>query len=141
LLDTLDHPSAAHAAGPDAIHPVDPGEMHPVDPGECADGPFHPVVLGACAWLAGGTPRDAAVIAASAAITGPASAAVRLLGLDPLAVTGLLGRLATQATALADKACQAMANGDWGALPAPASPGLDLLAQRHAQEEVALFES
>lgn len=125
LLDMLGHPTATHAA----------------DPGECMDGPFHPVVLGACAWLAGGTPPDAAVIAASAAITGPASAAVRLLGLDPLAVTGLLGRLATQVTALADNACQAMADGNWAALPAPASPGLDLLAQRHAQEEVALFES
>ena len=133
LLDMLDHPRAAHAA--------DPGAMHPADPGECMDGPFHPVVLGACAWLAGGTPPDAAVIAASAAITGPASAAVRLLGLDPLAVTGLLGRLATQVTALADNACQAVAHGNWAALPAPASPALDLLAQRHAQEEVALFES
>jgi urease accessory protein len=99
------------------------------------------VALGACTWVAGGSPADAAVIAATAAISGPASAAVRLLGLDPLAVTGLLARLAGNVTGVAGPACQAAAAGDWAALPAPASPGLDLLAERHAQEEVALFES
>ena len=35
----------------------------------------------------------------------------------------------------------AAARGDWAALPAPSAPGLDLLAERHAREEVALFES
>jgi urease accessory protein len=110
-------------------------------PGPRPAGPFHPVVLGACVAAAGGTPRDAAVIAATAAITGPASAAVRLLGLDPLAVTGLLARLAGDVAGLADIACRAADADDWAMLPAPASPGLDLLAQRHAREEVALFES
>jgi urease accessory protein len=109
--------------------------------GRRADGPFHPVVLGACAWVAGGTPADAAVIAATAAISGPASAAVRLLGLDPLAVTGLLARLAGDVAGLAEVACHAARTDDWAALPAPASPGLDLLAERHALQEVALFES
>jgi urease accessory protein len=104
-------------------------------------GPFHPVILGACVWVAGGAPADAAVIAATAAITGPASAAVRLLGLDPLAMSGLLARLAGEVPALADAACRAAEADDWAVLPAPASPGLDLLAQRHAMEEVALFES
>jgi urease accessory protein len=102
--------------------------------------PYHPVILGACAWITGGTPADAAGLAATAAITGPASAAVRLLGLDPLAVTGLLARLSTDVTAVAEAAASAAAV-DWADLPAPASPGLDLLAQRHAREEVALFES
>ena len=73
---------------------------HPVLDSLAADGPpYHPVVLGACAWITGGTPADAAVLAATAAITGPASAAIRLLGLDPLAVTGLLARLSTDVTA------------------------------------------
>jgi urease accessory protein len=91
--------------------------------------------------VAGGTPADAAVIAATAAISGPAAAAIRLLGLDPLAVTGLLARLAGDVAELAEVACRAARAGDWAALPAPASPGLDLLAQRHALQEVALFES
>ena len=65
----------------------------------------------------------------------------RLLGLDPLAVTGLLARLAGDVAGLAEVACRAARAGDWAALPAPASPGLDLLAQRHALQEVALFES
>jgi urease accessory protein len=98
------------------------------------------VVLGACAGAAGGQPADAAVIAATASVTGPASAAVRLLGLDPLAVHGLLAGLAETITAVSRSAAAA-ADGDWAALPAAASPGLDLLAERHAREEVALFAS
>ena len=113
-------------------------------------GPFHPVVLGACAWITGGTPDDAALIAATGAMTSPASAAIRLLGLDPLMVTGLLARLGPEAAAMAADAARAAERGSpggagaatrWARLPAPASPGLDLLAERHAQEEVALFES
>ena len=141
--------------------------------------PYHPLVLGACAWITGGTPGDAALIAATGAITGPASAAIRLLGLDPLTVTGLLARLSPETAAVAAQAAAAAEHGAtgtpgtgtpgtgtpgtgttsgttgpgtttsgttgpgtrWAALPAPASPGLDLLAERHAQEEVALFES
>jgi urease accessory protein len=125
---------AARAAWP---HPV----LDALAASRQADGPFHPVILGACVWVAGGTPADAAVIAATAAISGSASAAVRLLGLDPLAVTGLLARLAGDVAGLAEVACHAARTDDWAALPAPASPGLDLLAERHALQEVALFES
>jgi urease accessory protein len=104
-------------------------------------GGYHPVVLGACAGAAGGQPADAAVVAATASVTGPASAAVRLLGLDPLAVHGLLAGLAETIAAVAGSAAAAADAGDWAALPAASSPGLDLLAERHAQEEVALFAS
>jgi urease accessory protein len=131
-------PAGSLTAGPG------PAGRSAADPGAAsrrADGPFHPIILGACVWVAGGTPVDAAVIAATAAISGPAAAAIRLLGLDPLAVTGLLARLARDVAGLADTACRAARAGDWAALPAPASPGLDLLAQRHALQEVALFES
>jgi len=102
---------------------------------------YHPVVLGACAWAAGGTPADAAVIAATASVTGPAAAAVRLLGLDPLAVHGMLAGLAGDMASVGRSAAEAAAAGDWAALPAASSPGLDLLAERHAREEVALFAS
>jgi urease accessory protein len=45
--------------------------------------PHHPVALGALAAAAGLGPVEAAVAAAHGTVTGPASAAVRLLGLDP----------------------------------------------------------
>jgi len=106
-----------------------------------AAGSYHPVVLGACASAAGGLPADAAVIAATASVTGPASAAVRLLGLDPLAVHGLLAGLAEAIATVARSAAEAATAGDWAALPAASSPGLDLLAERHAREQVALFAS
>jgi urease accessory protein len=104
-------------------------------------GPYHPVALGACVLAAGGTPGDAAVIAASLSLTGPASAAIRLLGLDPLAVSGLLARLAADADAVASEAARAAASADWASLPAHGSPALDLLAELHLAAEARLFES
>ena len=56
--------------------------------------PHHPLVLGAGVSLAGGPPELAARAAALSACAGPASAAVRLLGLDPFAVQAMLARLA-----------------------------------------------
>jgi urease accessory protein len=138
VLDAL---AADRSHDPAGSLTADPGAASPGAASRRADGPFHPIILGACVWVAGGTPADAAVIAATAAISGPAAAAIRLLGLDPLAVTGLLARLAGDVAGLAEVACRAARAGDWAALPAPASPGLDLLAQRHALQEVALFES
>src|ERR1700689_5347623 len=59
----------------------------------CAGPAPHPlVVLGAGVSLAGGGPDLAARAAALAACAGPASAAVRLLSLDPFAVQGMLAR-------------------------------------------------
>ena len=143
VLDALAADRSHDPAGPLTADPgaASPGAAGPGAASRRADGPFHAIILGACVWVAGGTPADAAVIAATAAISGPAAAAIRLLGLDPLAVTGLLARLAGDVAGLAEVACRAARAGDWAALPAPASPGLDLLAQRHALQEVALFES
>jgi urease accessory protein len=109
------------------------------------DGLYHPLVLGTCTHTAGSSPADAAAVAATASVTGPASAAVRLLGLDPLGVHRLLTSLASDVASVtheaAERAAECAARGDWAGLPAAASPGLDLLAERHAREEVALFES
>jgi urease accessory protein len=108
-------------------------------------GPHHPVVLGAATAAAGGNPRQAAAIAAYGSVTGPASAAVRLLGLDPLAVHRALAGLAPQvdetAAQAAAAAVGAAASGDWAALPALSAPMLDLYAERHLQSEMRLFES
>ena len=100
--------------------------------------PHHPLVLGAGVAQAGGTPDLAARAAALAACAGPASAAVRLLGLDPFAVQGLLARLAPDIDSCA-AACSVAAQPS--ALPADAAPALDLLADFHLTAEVRLFAS
>ncbi|MFD9892993.1 urease accessory protein UreF [Amycolatopsis sp. NPDC059027] len=105
--------------------------------------PHHPVVLGALVGVAGGSPFDAAIAVAYLAISGPASAAVRLLGLDPFAVNAVVARLAAEVRYVSSRAA-AVAGGDPAELPAPGSPALDLFAEAHArhhEEEVRLFAS
>ncbi len=105
--------------------------------------PHHPVVLGALTALAGGEPRDAALSVCYLAVSGPASAAIRLLGLDPFGVNAVLARLATEMREVAATAART-ADHDPRDLPAPGAPGLDLLAEahdRHHREEVRLFVS
>jgi urease accessory protein len=109
--------------------------------GRCAGpAPHHPLVLGAAVSLAGGGPELAARAAALAACTGPASAAVRLLGLDPFAVQAMLARLAPEIDACAATAA-ALAADPPATLPANAAPALDLLADFHLTAEVRLFAS
>lgn len=105
--------------------------------------PHHPVIVGALAGVAGGSPRDAALVAGYLAVSGPASAAVRLLGLDPFQVNAAVAALATELGALADRAESAAAF-EPADLPAPGAPALDLLAETHLRrhkEEVRLFAS
>jgi urease accessory protein len=102
--------------------------------------PHHPLVLGAGVALAGGDPELAGRAAALGACAGPASAALRLLGLDPFAVHAMLARLAPGVDE-----CAAFAAGCAGwppsALPAHGAPALDLLADYHLTAEVRLFAS
>jgi urease accessory protein len=98
----------------------------------------HPIVLGVAAFAAGGTPEEAASIAAYGSVTGPASAAVRLLGLDPLLVHRALGDLAPQVDAVAVEACDFK---DWADIPAASAPILDIFAELHLQSDLRLFES
>jgi urease accessory protein len=105
--------------------------------------PHHPVILGAVVAAGGGSPADAALAAAYLSVSGPASASVRLLGLDPLRVNVIVAALAVDVTAVAEAAA-ATAHLDPADLPAPGSPGLDVLAEehdRHHREEVRLFAS
>lgn len=92
--------------------------------------PHHPLVLGAACALTGGGPRLAARAAALATCTGPASAAVRLLGLDPYAVHTVIAELGPEIDAI-----------DHSGLPADGAPGLDLLADHQLRTEVRLFAS
>ena len=98
------------------------------------------MVLGAATAAADGTPEQAAAITAYGSVTGPAAAAVRLLGLDPLAVHRALADLAPDVDAVAREAA-GHATGDWAALPALSAPMLDLYAELHLQSEMRLFES
>ncbi|WP_158881812.1 urease accessory protein UreF [Amycolatopsis anabasis] len=105
--------------------------------------PHHPVILGALIGVAGGSPREAAQAAGYLAVSGPASAAVRLLGLDPFAVNAIVAALTPELDSIAI-AAESVAGLAPAQLPAPGSPALDLLAeahQRHHQEEVRLFAS
>ncbi|TDP96432.1 urease accessory protein UreF [Labedaea rhizosphaerae] len=106
--------------------------------GECPR-PHHPIVLGVLV----GVPHDAAMAAAYLAVSGPASAAVRLLGLDPFQVNAVVARLAEPMREVCAHAAD-VAGHDPATLPAPSSPGLDLFAEAHAaqhEEEVRLFAS
>ncbi|HSV67171.1 MAG TPA: urease accessory UreF family protein [Mycobacteriales bacterium] len=101
-------------------------------------GPHHPIVLGTVTAAAGGDPEGAALVAAYLAVSGPATAAVRLRGMDPLAVHALLAGLAGEIAAVARRAA---VPAGWPDLPSPTAPRLDLLAERHARSEVRLFAS
>ncbi|MEU4098159.1 urease accessory UreF family protein [Streptomyces sp. NPDC026673] len=107
-------------------------------------GAHQPVVLGVTARAAGLAPLDAAHTAAYEAVTGPATAAVRLLSLDPFAVTAVLARLAPELDAAATRAAEAahrcLTEGT-DALPAASAPLLDVYAEVHAAWPVRLFAS
>jgi urease accessory protein len=99
-----------------------------------------PIALGVAAAAAGLSPEEAALLAAYHSISGPASAAVRLLGLDPYAVHALLAGLADACDEVAREAAT-HARGPAEALPAASAPLLDVSAEDHAAWEVRLFAS
>jgi urease accessory protein len=97
-----------------------------------------PIVLGAVVAAAGGTPHDAALVVfhhLGAAVT---SAAIRLLGLDPMAVAGVQARVGRAAD---DWAAQSVG---WASCPPaelPANGGslTDILAEDHGRWDARLF--
>ncbi|MGI5149132.1 urease accessory protein UreF [Plantactinospora sp. CA-294935] len=112
--------------------------MWPVDP--VIRNPHHPVALGVVAAAAGLSPAEAAVAGAYGTVSGPASAAVRLLGLDPYAVHALLAELAGVCDRLAALAVTG-ADDPVDRLPADSTPLLEIGAEVHASWEVRLFAS
>lgn len=95
--------------------------------------PHHAIVLGVLARVVGSGPTEAALLAALASVTGPASAAVRLLSLDPVEVQVLLAGLAPRVEQVAAETVR---------LPSrPSSVLLDLLAEAHSRAELRLFAS
>ncbi|MFI7599691.1 urease accessory protein UreF [Actinoplanes sp. NPDC049681] len=112
--------------------------MWPVPP--AGREPHQPVALGILAAVAGLGPTEAAVAAAHGTVTGPASAAVRLLGLDPYAVHALIARLAPDCDRIAAAAAERI-DDPADDLPAAGAPLLDIGAELHATWEVRLFAS
>ncbi|GAA3248791.1 urease accessory UreF family protein [Pseudonocardia petroleophila] len=105
--------------------------------------PHHALLVGAVVGAEGGTPADAAQCVGYLAVSGPASAAIRLLGLDPFAVNAVVTGLAGVLDGVVDSAVRSAA-GPVAELPAPGAPVLDLMAQAHVthhREQVRLFAS
>jgi urease accessory protein len=107
---------------------------------EGAESPHLAVVQGALAAQSGVTAVDAALVAIYSVVTSGASAALRLLGLDPVAVMGTVARLGAQLDREAMTAAS-RSGVDPEDLPSPASPMTDFLAERHAQRKERLFAS
>ncbi|MFD6420076.1 urease accessory protein UreF [Streptomyces sp. NPDC060194] len=103
-------------------------------------GTHQPIVLGLAARAAGLDPLDAAHCVVYETVSGPATAVVRLLGLDPFAATAVLARLAPDLDEVAEEAAGAARLGP-GELPAASAPLLDITAEAHAAWPVRLFAS
>ncbi|GAA2599991.1 urease accessory protein UreF [Streptomyces violarus] len=111
---------------------------------EFPKGAHQPVVLGLTARAAGLGPVDAAHCAAYESVSGPATATVRLLSLDPFDATGVLARLAPEVDQVVDRAVEAarrVVDEGVDALPAGSAPLLEIGAEVHAGWQVRLFAS
>jgi urease accessory protein len=105
--------------------------------------PHHPLLVGAVIGTDDGSPAEAAQCVGYLAVSGPASAAVRLLGLDPFAVNAAIVRLQPVLDAVVAESVRC-AELPPDRLPAPGAPVLDLMAQAHVhhhREQVRLFVS
>ncbi|GHE42890.1 urease accessory protein UreF [Streptomyces longispororuber] len=107
-------------------------------------GAHQPVVLGTTARAAGLGPADAAYCAAYETVSGPATAVVRLLGLDPFEATAVLARLGAdldEVAAAAVRAAHRVPEEGLHALPAASAPLLEIGGEAHAAWPVRLFAS
>ncbi|MDH6432565.1 urease accessory protein [Streptomyces sp. SAI-144] len=111
---------------------------------EFPKGAHQPVVLGLAARAAGLEAVDAAYCAVYESVSGPSSATVRLLSLDPFDATAVLARLAPELDRVADRALEAarrVADEGVEALPSASAPLLEIGAEAHAAWPVRLFAS
>ena len=107
--------------------------------------PHHPLVLGAAVAAAGDGAGAAARLAVHHLLGGACSAAVRLLGLDPIEVAAVQAQAARRAEpatqAAITAAVRAVEHDDPRRLPSTGTPLPEILAQLHARSEVTLFAS
>jgi urease accessory protein len=121
-------PDVAHAGEPPTARSRFPAGIH------------HPTAIGIAAAAAGLGPMEAGLVAVYGGLTGAASAAVRLLGLDPYAVHGLVAALAQECDRVAADAALRV-DDPVDDLPAGSALLLDIDAEQHATWEVRLFAS
>ena len=109
------------------------------------DGPSAPLGLGAVIRAAGLPEVHAAELSMHHAVQSAATAAVRLLGLDPFAVTRLVARMGPDITTTSARAVELadaeLADADVGALPSAGAPMVDLLLTHHHHADGRLFAS
>jgi urease accessory protein len=103
-------------------------------------GPHQAIAYGAIADAAGLDAHAAAITVLHGLTTACATAAVRLLGLDPFEVHAMLATFGDDVDALAAFAVLAC-DGDIESLPAASGPLVEILAEDHATWEVRLFAS
>jgi urease accessory protein len=101
--------------------------------------PHHSIALGVAAAAGGLSSRDAAQAAAYLSVSGPATAAQRLLAMDPLTVATVTARLSPDIDAVAAQAVVMPFPPD--RMPAATDPLLDLLAEVHAARKDRFFAS
>ncbi len=117
-----------------------PGPLLEALAGAWPDGLHHALALGAVTAAGGGLPADAALVAAFTTAMTPVGAAVRLLGIDPVEATAIVGRLGPAVQTVAAEATAA-ATGPLRNLPARSAPLLDYLAEHHHRRQGRLFAS
>ncbi|MFT4034011.1 MAG: urease accessory UreF family protein, partial [Patulibacter sp.] len=103
-------------------------------------GPHLALAQGVTAARLGLAPIDAARLAAYSAVSGPATAAVRLLGLDPFAVHGVVAQVMDDAEPVIAAAANDAAGPAW-LLPGGAAPLLEIGAELHRTREIRMFAS
>jgi urease accessory protein len=101
-------------------------------------GPHQPIVVGATVAGAGGTPSDAATIALHHLAAAVSTAAIRLLGLDPIGVTAVQSRCASLARELV-RDVDVWATAAPADLPARSGALTEILAEDHGQWDARLF--
>jgi urease accessory protein len=100
--------------------------------------PLQPVALGAVAALSGCGPREAALCTTHAAAASLSSAALRLLGLDPFSVAGVLAELRGAVGEVADSVLDIV---DPAYLPSASTPLAELDPEFQRTIEPRLFGS
>jgi urease accessory protein len=103
---------------------------------EVGGGPHQPIVLGVTVGTAAGEPIDAATIALHHLASAVTTAAVRLLGLDPVALAGVQARIASTIDGIAVASAVDL---DPSRLPADGGALTEILGQHHGGRDARLF--